>query len=154
MTDSPKPWPQHGPDFNAWNGNFKEFTELLSSAAEEGWWVRDTQLKYLVIRVDTRDNGFLLFDRDKNQISPNRVVEAIEQQRKEYGDLKDKNQSQDNSNMYVVLIDGLIDCTSLDMDEAIKMGLDNTKADGKDSFILETWQNGKRQPIARKHFKR
>lgn len=81
-------WPAHGPSFNRWNGDLKAFVELIADAAEENWWCQDTPLKYLEIRVDTRDGGFVLFDRDRNVISPDRVVEAIAKWRGKYGGAK------------------------------------------------------------------
>lgn len=70
-------WPTSGPDFNSWNLDLPRFTKLLDDVKDHPWWCADSQLKYLEIRIDTRDNGFLLFDRDRNRVSPDRVVEAI-----------------------------------------------------------------------------
>lgn len=72
-------WPKHGPEFNRWNGDLKRLVELLSANAEDrsGWWTMDTPLKYLEIRVDTRDGGFVLRDRDGVVIQPERVEAAI-----------------------------------------------------------------------------
>lgn len=75
-------WKQHGPDFNAWNDDLDKFAALLHSVKDERWWIKDFDLKYLTVRIDTRDNGFVLFcdgrDGTKERISPDRVVAAIE----------------------------------------------------------------------------
>jgi hypothetical protein len=74
-----EPWKMHGPDFNAWCDDFDKFAALLDSVKDKPWWISDFGLKYLNIRLDTRDNGFLLLsDNDpKERISPDRVVAAI-----------------------------------------------------------------------------
>lgn len=87
MVDEEK-WPHHGPDFNSWNGDLRAFMTLLTDAADESWWCMDTPLKYLEIRVDTRDCGFILLDRDRNRISPDRVVAAIASWREKFGTSK------------------------------------------------------------------
>jgi hypothetical protein len=75
-------WKTHGPDFNAWNDDFDKFAALLHSVKDSPWWIKDFDLKYLNVRIDTRDNGFLLLTDEKNgkreRISPDRVVKAIE----------------------------------------------------------------------------
>lgn len=75
-------WKQHGPDFNAWNDDLDKFAALLHSVKDERWWIKDFDLKYLTVRIDTRNNGFVLFcdgrDGTKERISPDRVVAAIE----------------------------------------------------------------------------
>jgi hypothetical protein len=87
-------WPSKGPDFNSWNVEFARFMKILASARNERFWVHDWKLKYLNIRVDTRDNGFLIFaDADKpgderERIDPQRVVDAIEANRDRYPHLK------------------------------------------------------------------
>lgn len=74
-----EPWKTHGPDFNAWNSDLDRFVGLLHSVKDEPWWIVDTALKYLDIRIDTRDNGWLLRIEDtKERVSPDRVVAAIE----------------------------------------------------------------------------
>lgn len=75
-------WKTHGPDFNEWNDDFDKFAELLHSVKDQPWWIKDWDLKYLNVRIDTRDNGFLLLSDEKDgkreRISPDRVVAAIE----------------------------------------------------------------------------
>jgi hypothetical protein len=40
-------------------------------------WCKNYQLKYIVIRIDTRDGTFLLFDRDNNPITLQQVLETF-----------------------------------------------------------------------------
>lgn len=72
-------WPkdnyEHGS--NEWEHDIGAFAKLLQDNADNHWWGMDTKLKYLNVRVDTRDGGFVLFDRDNNRISPDRVTTAI-----------------------------------------------------------------------------
>ncbi|MQX28962.1 hypothetical protein [Sinorhizobium meliloti] len=79
-----EPWLVHGPDFNQWNGDLKRLVDLLHEAADDPWWCYDSQLKYISIWVDTRDNGFVLKDRDGNRISPERVEAAINKWRESF----------------------------------------------------------------------
>lgn len=69
----------------AWNNKLPEFIKLLDEARGEGFWIEDFDLKYLNIRIDTRDNGWLLYkDGPGNarvQIEPQRVVDAIQRHR-------------------------------------------------------------------------
>ena len=39
-------------------------------------WLEDTSLKYLTLRIDTRDGNFRLFDRNGKSVSIERVREA------------------------------------------------------------------------------
>lgn len=79
------PWPKHGPEFNRWNGSILRLAELLDNPGKEAWWCCDPQLKYLNIRIDTRDGGFVLYDRDGAKIDPERVEKAINTWRNEFG---------------------------------------------------------------------
>jgi hypothetical protein len=62
----------------------------LNEAAEDAWWICDTDLKYLNIRIDTRDNAFILRleghkgDGSSERIDPQRVVDAIERYKAKY----------------------------------------------------------------------
>jgi hypothetical protein len=40
-------------------------------------WLGHSDLKYLTLRVDTRDGAFLLFDREGKPLRMDRVLEAI-----------------------------------------------------------------------------
>jgi hypothetical protein len=79
-------WPHHK-DFLGkphWNTEVMPMMEALAEVKDDRWWISDPALKYLTIRLDTRDNAFLLFidgeqDEDKKvRIDPQRVVDAIE----------------------------------------------------------------------------
>lgn len=67
-----------------WNNNFSGFAAVLASVQDEPWWIADPDLKYLNIRLDTRDNAFLLFpdthrpEKMEEQIEPERVLAAIQ----------------------------------------------------------------------------
>lgn len=85
-------WPTRGPDFNAWNVNLREFMAILDDAAGESWWGSDFALKHLNIRVDTRENAFLLHadsgGKESELISPDRVIAAIAKHRGFSGGVK------------------------------------------------------------------
>ena len=85
MTDKEQ-WPTQGADFNEWYEDVAKFCALVQSAPL--LWLRDSQLKYLDVRVDTRSGTFKLSDRDGNIIRPERVQEAVEDARKHYGETK------------------------------------------------------------------
>lgn len=72
------PWVSRGPAFNSWWTEFRKLTEAMLSVEGHYWWIYDTDLKYLNIRLDTRDLGFVLTDREGVQIDPQRVLDAIE----------------------------------------------------------------------------
>ncbi|MBO9421727.1 hypothetical protein J7481_19625 [Labrenzia sp. R4_2] len=78
-------WPTRGPDFNRWNVDFGEFAKILEENRDLAFWPMDTGLKYLNIRIDTRDNAFLISNDDGKKISPDRVLVAIEKYKKEFG---------------------------------------------------------------------
>ena len=60
-------------------------TAMLSEAVDEGWWIRDNQLKYLRLVIDTRANcAWTLMDRDRNIIDIERVEKAIERHRNKH----------------------------------------------------------------------
>lgn len=88
MSNDPEnKWPTTGPDFNEWNLDLDRFMRILTdpSITDRAWWVVDPDLKYLDIRIDTRNNAFLLLidvetgeqGNRKTRISPYRVVNAI-----------------------------------------------------------------------------
>lgn len=70
-------WPHSGPDFNSWEDDVFSLVAEMAKLKDEPWWCQDVPLKYLSIRIDTRDGGFILKDRDGNRISPDRVVKAM-----------------------------------------------------------------------------
>ena len=76
---------------NTWHTGLDEFTAKLNSASGQSWWICDPYLKYLNIRIDTRDNAFILTIDGKNgsgkaeRIDPQRVVNAIDDFKAKYG---------------------------------------------------------------------
>lgn len=65
---SEKSWPStdsapgeflHG--INVWYTNFDRFARLLGAGTNTHWWISDTRLKYLNVRVDTRNNRFRVY---------------------------------------------------------------------------------------------
>ena len=68
-------WPTRGPDFNAWHKQFGQLADMVQRNPD--LWLKDSALKYLNFRVDTRSGDFLVEDRDGNRISPDRIVTAI-----------------------------------------------------------------------------
>ena len=86
MTLDPKNevWPNNGSEINLWHDNLMGFMFLLDEVKDDSWWIDDWALKYIIIRIDTRSNAFLLFDQDNNRVSPDRVVAAIEEYEGKY----------------------------------------------------------------------
>lgn len=75
---------------NVWNKELHRFMVALDEVRNEPWWICDTDLKYLNIRIDTRDNGFWLTidgkgNNNKIRIDPQRVIRAIEEYKTKYG---------------------------------------------------------------------
>lgn len=52
---------------SAWHPSAVAFLQQVASKSE--MWLENPKLKYLTLRVDTRDGAFLLYDRDGTQIS-------------------------------------------------------------------------------------
>jgi len=81
---------------NTWNTGLTEFMAVLSEAKDETWWCCDTELKYLTLRIDTRDNAFILYadgkgdNAKKVRVDPQRVVDAIDKWNMMYGDKSKK----------------------------------------------------------------
>ncbi len=67
---------------NTWNTGLSDFISVLSSVDNEPWWIVDSDLKYLDLRIDTRDNAFILKigkpDGEQTRIDPHRVIDAID----------------------------------------------------------------------------
>lgn len=78
-------WPVRETVFgtNEWNIEFGKFIEKLESVKDESWWICDTHLKYLNIRIDTRSNAFILYV-DNDRIDPARVIKAIDNYRERF----------------------------------------------------------------------
>ena len=73
-------WPKSGSalnnDVNVWNYNIHKLIEAMSKCRD--FWTYDMELKYLNIRLDTRNGMFRIYDRNNNEIKPERVMEAID----------------------------------------------------------------------------
>lgn len=54
-----------------WHSNVEEFVSMV--AGNPGFWRLDPQMKYLELRIDTRNGDFTLKDRDGNFVHPNDV---------------------------------------------------------------------------------
>lgn len=71
-------------DEGGWHHGLDRFIARLNDARGSGFWTTDFELKYLTLRINTRDNGFLLYgDKqdgtdDKIPIHPKRVIAAID----------------------------------------------------------------------------
>lgn len=91
-------WPTRGPDFNSWHKNVALFAKII--AENPGLWLRDSDLKYLNIRIDVRSGDFLVSCRDDEAISADRVVKAAREARNRglnvaYADLVTSEQNED-----------------------------------------------------------
>lgn len=75
-------WPHDQP--NGWNLKADEFLGLVKSAGGM-MWLALSEAKYIELRVDTRDCGFNLYDRDGKPLNPDAVVEAVEKVKRDYG---------------------------------------------------------------------
>ena len=60
---------------NNWEHNLQEVIDVLK---DNGflWLKGDTRLKYVTIKIDTRDGAFLLFDREGKEIQPKDIFAA------------------------------------------------------------------------------
>lgn len=90
-------WPHDKPALGGvgWNTDLRGFMEILLGAEGLRYWIEDWDVKYLNLRIDTRDLGFILSadgrgpaENMKNsfRICPTKVVAAIEKHRERYGD--------------------------------------------------------------------
>lgn len=69
-------WPWRGPTFNVWHRDVAAFAKAVQDSPD--LWLRDSALKYLEIRIDTRTGDFIVKDRDGNRVSPDRVIAAAQ----------------------------------------------------------------------------
>lgn len=74
-------WPHDEPA--GWNLNAAKFLELVQS--QPMMWLALTRAKYIEMRIDTRDGGFNLYDRDHKPLNPDDVVRAVEKINAQYG---------------------------------------------------------------------
>ncbi len=83
QADGPKrQWEHDGP--KGWNLNAAKFLALVQSCPM--MWLRCSRAKYIELRVDTRDGGFNLYDRDHAHLSPDVVVAAIKDANEQFGE--------------------------------------------------------------------
>gem|GEM_PF-2751658 len=68
----PAPFDQTGIAENPWYADSARFVSALQNRPHR--WLVNTQTKYVDIRIDTRDGGFVVKDRDGNRISPNEIL--------------------------------------------------------------------------------
>ena len=94
LSPLPKTWnvDQTVVNENKWNLSPIEFLKILKE--NSGFWCVDMEMKYLNIRLDTRDCAFILLDKDNNRIHPDRVLDAIRKWREVTG-LSEAEQSPD-----------------------------------------------------------
>ncbi len=69
-------WPGTGPAFNHWYDDLDRLVRLVRE--HPNLWLRNSQLKYLSIRIDTRFCRFVISDCDGNTINPGDVLAAVE----------------------------------------------------------------------------
>jgi hypothetical protein len=75
---------------NVWNTEIGALVAEMDAMKSEAWWIVDTDLKYLTLRIDTRDNAFILTmdgrgsGADKIRIDPQRVMDAMAKYRKRF----------------------------------------------------------------------
>jgi len=58
---------------NIWENNFDKTISFIKEATKDefdGWsWIKNGRCKYISLRIDMRDGGFIILDRDGNRIS-------------------------------------------------------------------------------------
>lgn len=75
-------------DDNPIHLNAGDFVAIVT--ANPGFWVEDWPLKYLTIRLDTREDArFTLNDRDGNRLHADRVLRAIQRHYRLWAHLED-----------------------------------------------------------------
>ncbi len=59
-----------------WNKDINELKMIIDSIQSntQPWIRRGADMKYISIRIDTRDGAFLLFDRENNPITVEHVI--------------------------------------------------------------------------------
>lgn len=78
----PTKWPRDLP--SGWHHRADEFLRVV--VEHPFLWLRLSKAKYLDIRVDTRDGGFTLRDRDGNLMDPEEVIAACRESVEQFGD--------------------------------------------------------------------
>ncbi len=79
-------WPFDSP--NGWDLDAARFLAFVQRYPM--MWLRLSRAKYLEMRIDTRDCGFNLYDRDKNPLSPDDVMKAVEELKAEFPTCADR----------------------------------------------------------------
>lgn len=74
-------WPHDAP--LDWNADAAAFLAHVKACPH--LWLRLSQAKYIELRVDTRDCGFNLYDRDRVFLSPDAVIAAIADANEKFG---------------------------------------------------------------------
>ncbi len=75
-------WPHDEPQ--GWNLDAAKFIALVQS--QPSMWLCLMRAKYIELRIDTRDGGFNLYDRDRNPLNPDDVANAVIAATKKYGE--------------------------------------------------------------------
>lgn len=61
-------------DKNEWD-NIQDFIKVLQLMREGNWsWTMNTQCKYVDLRVDMRDGGCIIMDREHRRILPEQLA--------------------------------------------------------------------------------
>lgn len=78
-------WQTDGP--SGWNLDAAKFVALVQSCPHA--WLAFSRMKYIELRIDTRDGGFNLYDRDRQRLNPDKVVTAITEANEKFGHAPD-----------------------------------------------------------------
>lgn len=58
---------------NIWD-QIEDVVEVIKASREHNWsWARNTSCKYLNVRIDMRDGGCVILNRDGKRISPDQL---------------------------------------------------------------------------------
>ena len=80
-----------------WHTNLEEFMQYIFAAKDNAYWCCDWDVKYLNIRIDTRDNAYLLTSdgrgdasnaKNRFHIAPRKVLDAMDAWFAKYTDRK------------------------------------------------------------------
>ena len=59
---------------NLWD-KFEDFLKVYSAMKKNEWlWIRNTECKYVELRIDMRDGGCIIMNRDSERIGPDRLA--------------------------------------------------------------------------------
>lgn len=81
--ESRREWPTDG--HAGWNLDAAKFLALVQSCPH--LWLSLSRAKYIELRIDTRDGGFNLYDRDRQRLNPDDVVKAIKDTNEKFGEV-------------------------------------------------------------------